>query len=493
MASDSSGIVITITGDTNDTNLLLNSTTGQISNGGANAGSTAAELAVVAAHTSAIALNTSKVGITTAQGDAILANTAKVGITTAQGDAILANTAKVGITTAQGDAILAVTPGSSFMENFTPRALPVKTFDIPKVDLSASTLTMVHDPSNIKVVDNQNLNNGSSTTIYTSNAAGRSFATIDNSGVTIANSNFTNFFSSDVWTNPHPVFGSMPIGSGWRSRQGVQQVYKDISGDNGVIYVIGGGDTNSADGTKAQMFLKFITNSTTVSAPLFANKWKADDGMPPDYGGSGIFYNISDQKVLSKRTGNMLMDLNETVGKYTPVTTLLDSANYPECGSLAFDISTNMGLDITDVSGFLMSFNNLLVKSNDGVTEGASDVSFNDSGTVMCFGAPDGASGFNYTGSAMIFGSFADATDIWRMVGSIRGTINYSTKVLSGKQQLVMFVETTTTSKLSVFNNRNVLVEWDADDVNSTKSLHLLPETMGMQVGVMGKEIVMLL
>ncbi len=55
----------------------------------------------------AIALNTAKVGITTAQADAIVANTDKVGITQTQADAIVANTAKVGITTAQANAIIA--------------------------------------------------------------------------------------------------------------------------------------------------------------------------------------------------------------------------------------------------------------------------------------------------------------------------------------------------------------------------------------------------
>ncbi len=60
-------------------------------------------------HTSDIASNTAKVGITTAQENAITANTAKVGITTAQANAIVANTAKVGITQSQADAIVANT------------------------------------------------------------------------------------------------------------------------------------------------------------------------------------------------------------------------------------------------------------------------------------------------------------------------------------------------------------------------------------------------
>jgi hypothetical protein len=57
------------------------------------------------ASNSAVATNTAKVGITTAQADAIATNTQKVGITTAQADAIATNTQKVGITTAQADAI----------------------------------------------------------------------------------------------------------------------------------------------------------------------------------------------------------------------------------------------------------------------------------------------------------------------------------------------------------------------------------------------------
>jgi hypothetical protein len=57
----------------------------------------------------AVALNTAKTGITTAQSNAITANTAKVGITTAQSNAITANSAKIGISTAQSNAITANT------------------------------------------------------------------------------------------------------------------------------------------------------------------------------------------------------------------------------------------------------------------------------------------------------------------------------------------------------------------------------------------------
>ena len=58
-----------------------------------------------AVHASAIALNTAKVGITTAQSNAIVANSAKVGITSEQSDAIVANSAKKGITEEQALAI----------------------------------------------------------------------------------------------------------------------------------------------------------------------------------------------------------------------------------------------------------------------------------------------------------------------------------------------------------------------------------------------------
>jgi hypothetical protein len=57
------------------------------------------------ANTTAVTANTAKVGITTTQAQAITANTAKVGITTAQASAITDNTAKVGITAAQAQAI----------------------------------------------------------------------------------------------------------------------------------------------------------------------------------------------------------------------------------------------------------------------------------------------------------------------------------------------------------------------------------------------------
>ncbi len=50
-------------------------------------------------NTTAIALNTAKVGITSGQASAITANTSKVGITTTQANDITANNAKVGVTT----------------------------------------------------------------------------------------------------------------------------------------------------------------------------------------------------------------------------------------------------------------------------------------------------------------------------------------------------------------------------------------------------------
>lgn len=52
---------------------------------------------------SAIAANTAKTGITTAQADAITANTAKTGITSGQASAITANTAKVTNATHSGE------------------------------------------------------------------------------------------------------------------------------------------------------------------------------------------------------------------------------------------------------------------------------------------------------------------------------------------------------------------------------------------------------
>ena len=87
---------------------------GTIHNGtvGTAAGSAIAGVqADVDVNTSAIALNTAKVGITTDQSSAIVANSAKVGITTTQSSAIVANSAKVGITTAQSSAIAANTSG----------------------------------------------------------------------------------------------------------------------------------------------------------------------------------------------------------------------------------------------------------------------------------------------------------------------------------------------------------------------------------------------
>jgi len=63
----------------------------------------------IAALNTAVAANTSKTGITSAQASAITANTAKTGISSAQTSAITANTAKTGISSAQTSAITANT------------------------------------------------------------------------------------------------------------------------------------------------------------------------------------------------------------------------------------------------------------------------------------------------------------------------------------------------------------------------------------------------
>ena len=63
----------------------------------------------IAALNTAVAANTSKTGITSAQASAITANTAKTGITSSQASAITANTSKTGISTGQANAITANT------------------------------------------------------------------------------------------------------------------------------------------------------------------------------------------------------------------------------------------------------------------------------------------------------------------------------------------------------------------------------------------------
>ena len=73
---------------------------------------------ITSAQATAIAANTSKVGITTAQASAITANSAKVGITTAQASAITTNSAKVGITTAQSTKLAGIETGAEV--NVTP-------------------------------------------------------------------------------------------------------------------------------------------------------------------------------------------------------------------------------------------------------------------------------------------------------------------------------------------------------------------------------------
>ena len=60
----------------------------------------------IAALNTAVAANTSKTGITSAQASAITANTAKTGITSSQSSAITANTSKTGITSAQATGIV---------------------------------------------------------------------------------------------------------------------------------------------------------------------------------------------------------------------------------------------------------------------------------------------------------------------------------------------------------------------------------------------------
>jgi len=65
------------------------------------------DISGIATNATAIALNTSKVGITSSQASAITANTAKTGISSSQSSAITANTAKTGITSGQASAITA--------------------------------------------------------------------------------------------------------------------------------------------------------------------------------------------------------------------------------------------------------------------------------------------------------------------------------------------------------------------------------------------------
>ena len=69
-----------------------------------------AKTGISSAQTSAITANTAKTGISSAQTSAITANTAKTGISSAQTSAITANTAKTGITSSQATAITAALP-----------------------------------------------------------------------------------------------------------------------------------------------------------------------------------------------------------------------------------------------------------------------------------------------------------------------------------------------------------------------------------------------
>lgn len=67
---------------------------------------TLANLPLLVSNNTAVAANTLKVGITTAQSNEITANTAKVGITSGQASEITANTSKTGITSGQTSAII---------------------------------------------------------------------------------------------------------------------------------------------------------------------------------------------------------------------------------------------------------------------------------------------------------------------------------------------------------------------------------------------------
>ena len=69
----------------------------------------------------AVAANTAKNGITTAQANEIIANNEKTGITTAQANEITANNAKTGITTAQANEIIANTEKVSFDSSISTR------------------------------------------------------------------------------------------------------------------------------------------------------------------------------------------------------------------------------------------------------------------------------------------------------------------------------------------------------------------------------------
>ena len=84
----------------------------------------------------AVAANTAKNGITTAQANEIIANNEKTGITTAQANEITANNAKTGITTAQANEIIANTEKVSFDSSISTRLADTTGLNTGDQDLS---------------------------------------------------------------------------------------------------------------------------------------------------------------------------------------------------------------------------------------------------------------------------------------------------------------------------------------------------------------------
>jgi len=153
----------------------------------------------ITTNANAIALNTSKTGITSAQANAILANTSKTGITVAQANAITNNTAKTGITSSQATAITANTAKVGITSSQASAILA----SLPK---TGGTMTGNIAMSGSSTVDGRNIsvdgarlantsgtNTGNQTITLTGNVTGSgtgSFATtIANDAVTTAKLN----------------------------------------------------------------------------------------------------------------------------------------------------------------------------------------------------------------------------------------------------------------------------------------------------------------
>ena len=205
---------------------------------------TQATLAKVSTNETAIALNTAKVGITSAQATAITDNTAKVGITSTQATAITDNSAKVGITSAQASAITANTA----KVGITSAQASAITANTAKVGITSSQATAITDnTAKVGITPSQ-------ASAITANTAKVGITSTQATAITdnTAKVGITNSQAAAITANTAALALKAPlaspdftgtVGMGKAGLSGVLDINGDVYIENGKII----GDTGSLD------------------------------------------------------------------------------------------------------------------------------------------------------------------------------------------------------------------------------------------------------